>query len=129
MQDFFPLQAMTSGQRLASWYLADMHKHLRVLLVGFTFLASLFAFAGLAGAQGNGSTTYVGPDTGPKTEVLSTSAVAPAPATVEAATATAPNAQALAFTGSDSLPLVIAGGAVLVIGAGLLLVRRRMANA
>ncbi|MBS1837254.1 MAG: LPXTG cell wall anchor domain-containing protein [Actinobacteria bacterium] len=110
-----------------------MNKHLRALLVGFTFVASLFAFAGLAGAQGNSSTTYVGPDSGPKNEVLSTSAVAPAaaaaPSGVQAAAATTPSAQALAFTGSDSLPLVIAGGTVLLIGAGLLVARRRMSHA
>lgn len=113
---------------MTSWYLAGMHKHLRVLLVGFTFLASLFAFAGLAGAQGNGSTTYVGPDTGPKPEVLSTTAVNPTGG-VSAAQTAAPNAQALAFTGGDSLPLLIAGGSVILIGTGLLVVRRRMAQA
>lgn len=108
-----------------------MRNRTRVLLVGFTFLASLFAFAGLAGAQSDGSSTYVGSNTGPNNANL---AVSGATLTQEngavlSSTATAPATEPLAFTGSDAFPLVIAGGTVLLIGAGLLVARRRMAQA
>lgn len=100
-----------------------MRNSLRVLLVGFTFLASIFAFAGLAGAQSDGSTTYVGSETVTKNNPMPQEAVLSSTAT------NTPKAEALAYTGSDSLVLVLAGGAAVVVGAGFLIARRRMAQA
>lgn len=119
---------LPSGQGGISCYLPSMRKSLRVLLVGFTFVASILAFAGIAGAQGNGSSTYVGP---PPEQVLSSAAVNPAQAAAAPTAAVSPTATEapLAFTGSDSLVLVSIGGAAVLIGVGVLVARRRLASA
>lgn len=107
-------------------YVAHMRNNFRILLVGFTFLASILGFAGLAGAQGNSSDTYVGSETGSKPapeQVLSsieTKSVAPAPAQAASAEATP-----LAFTGGDAMVLAVVGGTGVVIGAAFLVASRR----
>lgn len=114
-----------------------MRNKIRLLLVGFALVGSVFALSGIAGAQDSNSNCYPSCSTAPRnsdlsnsSEVLSTGVTknASAEATTASASAAAP-ASALAFTGSDVFVLSMIGGVAVVAGAAILVARRRMAQA
>ena len=97
----------------------------RTLLIALTVAAaSVFLFSSAAGAQDNndGSTAYVGAETVSRTPTLT-----PAPAAAAASTSATPQVESssLAFTGSDMVILVLAGGMAVVAGVALMAARRR----
>jgi uncharacterized membrane protein YphA (DoxX/SURF4 family) len=99
-----------------------MGKGLRIATASFAIvLGAVLMFAGTAGAQ-DGSDAYVGAESVTRNE-----AVAPASASVGAASAGRVEANALAFTGTDVAVLALMGGVAVVLGGALLITRRRTA--